>query len=111
MTTFTRLSRAVLCIASGYAIAIAPASALAEPPDTAGASSELEELLQWHSGLTIESNVCVAPQRESAFSARKLPEMAALLALHGAPGTWDVVQSSASVSPANRSREERAAAH
>ena len=109
MTTLTRLSRAVLSIASGYFIATAPASALAEQP--AGASYELEELLQWHNGLSIESNVCVAPQRESAFSSRKLPEMAALLALHGAPGTWDVMQSSASVSAANRSREERAPVH
>jgi len=111
MTTFTRLSRAVLGIASGYAIATAPASALAEQPDTAGAFSELEELLQWHNGLSIESNVCVAPQRESAFSSRKLPEMAALLALHGAPGTWDVMQSSASVSAENRSRKEQAPVH
>jgi hypothetical protein len=110
MTTFIRFSRAVVGLASGYAIAMAPGSAVAEQPDAAWApSSEVDELLQWHSGLSVESNVCVAPQRQSAFTSRKPPEMAALLALHGAAGTWDVMQAAAPVSTGYRSRSEHAA--
>jgi hypothetical protein len=113
MATFTRFMIAIVSVASGYAIGMAPASVLAEQSDTRWAStSELDELLQWHSGLTIESNVCIAPQRESAFTFRKLPETAALLALHGSPGTWDVAQSAASISPPLRNGSRRqASAH
>jgi hypothetical protein len=109
MITFMRFSRALVGLASVYAIAMAPASAGAEQPDAAWApGAEVDELLQWHSGLSVESNVCVAPPRQSAFTFHRPPEMAALLALHGAAGTWDVMQSAAPVSTAGRSRSEHA---
>jgi len=75
----------LLSFTSGCVLAAASAAAFAEQPDAAWAD-EIDELLQWHSGVSDEGNICIAPQRESAFSRLPMPETTPLLAWHGAPG-------------------------
>lgn len=93
-TSFTHLLVAVGTLAAGYAAAMVAGSAWAgnDLSVLTAAAEDLTELMQWHSGLSVTSSSCVAPELNSAVAAQA-PDTAAFLALHGAPGPWDAPRS------------------
>ena len=94
-TSFTHLLVTVGTLAAGYVAAMVAGSAWAG--DDLGvltaAAEDLTELMQWHSGLSVTSSSCVAPELKNAAAAIQAPDTAAFLALHGAPGAWDAPRS------------------
>ena len=96
-TSFTHLLVTVGTLAAGYAAAVVAGSAWAgdDLSVLAAATEELTELMQWHSGLSVTSSSCIAPELKGGVAAIQAPDTAAFLALHGAPGPWDAPRSGA----------------